>query len=328
MTLNANTQTKTVNMTTDGISVYPTFFLVGAPRCGTSALSKYLAKHPNICFSKPKEPHFFTILHDLLDNPDIERDYLQRFFFHKTAEHTAVGEGSVSYLYSEDAINNILHLNPQAKFIVIVRNPVDMIHSYHARMLKFLEEDQQDFRVAWQLQEIRRQGLQLPKGCQYPHMLQYKEVGSVGSYVQKLIHQVGRDRVHVIVFDDFVSDTLQAYKNVLAFLNLEYDGRTDFPRKGENEAIKYKFLQRILKRPPKRLANFMLTLQQHKKRRKQVKKSWIERYRKRLVKKNQVRKERPPLDAETRSMLAETFTDDVIILQKLLNRDFSHWLQQ
>ena len=314
-------------MISEEISVYPTFFLVGAPRCGTSALSKYLSKHPNVCFSKPKEPHFFTLLHDLLDNPDIERDYLQRFFFHKTPEYTAVGEGSVSYLYSEDAIKRILNLNPQAKFIVIVRNPVDMIYSYHARMLKFLEEDQPDFRIAWQLQEARSQGLQLPKDCQYPHMLQYKEVGSVGSYVMKLINRVGRDRVHVVVFDDFVSDTLQAYKNVLAFLDLEYDGRTDFPRKGENEAIKYKFLQRILKRPPKRLANFMLTLQQHKKRRKQVKKSWIERYRKRLVKKNQVRKERPPLDPETRRLLAETFTDDVKILQTLLNRDFSHWLQ-
>jgi hypothetical protein len=314
-------------MKSEEISAYPTFFLVGAPRCGTSAMSKYLSKHPSVCFSKPKEPHFFTLLHDLLDNPDIERDYLQRFFFHKTPEHTAVGEGSVSYLYSEDAIKRILNLNPQAKFIVIVRNPVDMIYSYHARMLKFLEEDQQDFRVAWQLQEARSQGLQLPKDCQYPHMLQYKEVGSVGSHVQKLINRVGRDRVHVVVFDDFVSDTLQAYKNVLAFLDLEYDGRTDFPRKGENEAIKYKFLQRILKRPPKRLANFMLTLQQHKKRRKQVKKSWIERYRKRLVKKNQVRKKRPPLDSETRRLLAETFTDDVNILQTLLNRDFSHWLQ-
>ncbi len=314
-------------MASEEISVYPNFFLIGAPRCGTSALAKYISKHPKVCFSKPKEPHFFTLLIDLLDNPDIERDYIQRFFFHKTAEHTAVGEGSVSYLYSEDALQRILQLNSQAKFIVIVRNPVDMIYSYHARMLKFLEEDQQDFRIAWQLQKARSQGQNLPKSCQYPHMLQYKEVGSLGSHVQKLINRAGRDHVHIVVFDDFVSDTLQAYQNVLAFLDLDYDGRTDFPRKGENQAIKNKFLQRFLKRPPKRLANFMLTLQQHKKRRKKVKKNWIERYRKRLVKKNQVRKERPSLDPETRQLLIEAFTDEVKILENLLLRDFSHWLK-
>jgi hypothetical protein len=41
---------------------FPDFFVVGAPRCGSTAFCRYLAKHPAICFSRPKEPHYFTRL--------------------------------------------------------------------------------------------------------------------------------------------------------------------------------------------------------------------------------------------------------------------------
>ena len=43
---------------------FPDFFVVGAPRCGTTAISKYLSDNPNICFSRPKEPHFFSIFQE------------------------------------------------------------------------------------------------------------------------------------------------------------------------------------------------------------------------------------------------------------------------
>ncbi len=310
----------------DNLSFFPTFFLVGAPRCGTTALSKYLSRHPQICFSKPKEPHFFTILLKLLGEVDIERDYIQRFFFHKTEEHQVCGEGSVSYLYSEEALDTILTLNPDAQFIVNVRNPVDMIYSYHARLLKLVEEDQQDFRTAWELQEQRAQGKLLPKRCHDPDLFQYNEVGRLGKYLERMFEKVGREKVHVVVFDDFAADTLTEYKKVLTYLGVEYDGRTEFPRKGKHEKVKFRFLQRLLKRPPKRVANFLLTLQQQEKRKQKGKKNWLMRVRKALIVKNRVRMERVPLDNEMRQVLIDAFRDDIKKLEVLLDRDFSHWI--
>ncbi len=320
------TTTSGAMITAGNLSNFPTFFLIGAPRCGTTALSKYLSKHPQICFSRPKEPHFFTILLKLLGKVDIEQDYIQRFFFHKTDQHLVTGEGSVSYLYSEQALDTILTLNPDAKFIVNVRNPVDMIYSYHARLLKLVEEDQQNFKIAWDLQEARAQGKNLPKRCHDADLFQYKEIGSLGKYVQRLFDRVGRERVHIVVFDDFAADTLAEYKKVLKYLGVEYDGRTEFPRKGKHETIKLRFLQRLLKRPPKKVANFLLTLQQQEKRKQKGKKSWLMRVRKTLIKKNRVRVERLPLDDAMRQVLIEAFTDDVTKLGKLLDRDLSHWL--
>jgi hypothetical protein len=77
---------------------FPDFFVVGAPRCGTTAISKYLSRNPHICFSRPKEPHFFSItLHEKPD-ADLHNDYLALFFPHCSETHQATGEGSVSYL--------------------------------------------------------------------------------------------------------------------------------------------------------------------------------------------------------------------------------------
>ncbi|MEE9346235.1 MAG: sulfotransferase [Methylococcales bacterium] len=315
-----------LTITADNISFFPTFFLIGAPRCGTTALSKYLSRNSQICFSKPKEPHFFTILLKMLGKVDIERDYIQRFFFHKTDEHLACGEGSVSYLYSDEALDVILQLKPDAQFIVNVRNPLEMIYSYHARLLKLVEEDEQDFRVAWDLQDTRKQGKKIPKGSHDADLFQYQEIGSQGKYLERLFERVGRERVHVVVFDDFTANTLAEYKKVLNYLGVEYDGRTDFPRKGKHETVRFRFLQRLLKRPPRRVANFLLTLQQQQKRKQKGKKNWLMRIRKMLIVKNRVRAQRTPMDESMREVLIEAFTDDVKKLGNLLNRDLSHWM--
>jgi Sulfotransferase family len=51
---------------------FPDFFLVGAPRCGTTSLSRYLAANPQVCFSRPKEPHYFSLLPPQTPLDDLE----------------------------------------------------------------------------------------------------------------------------------------------------------------------------------------------------------------------------------------------------------------
>ena len=131
-------------------SFFPDFFVVGFPRCGTTSLCAYLAAHPAICFSKPKEPHYFSNLGGSAGG-DLQRDYIDRCFAHRRPEHLRAGEGSVSYLYSPEAIERILSIQPRARFIAMVRNPLDMLLSYHLRLLYLLEEDQEDLATAWQL---------------------------------------------------------------------------------------------------------------------------------------------------------------------------------
>src|SRR5690349_21884975 len=88
------------------VSGKPNFFIVGAPKCGTTALYEYLRPHPNVFLPRVKEPHFFAT--DLGTYPAVKtRAAYDRLFADSLAEHTRVGEASVYYLRSSAALANI-----------------------------------------------------------------------------------------------------------------------------------------------------------------------------------------------------------------------------
>src|SRR4051812_47315807 len=108
-------------------------FIVGAPRCGATFLPPPFRRHPGVCFSNLKEPHFFSAF-DLRSVADahlqriVEHDYLDRFFPHRSGQEV-LAEGSVTYLYTPQQLAPILRLWPDAKFIVALRDPMQMVPS-------------------------------------------------------------------------------------------------------------------------------------------------------------------------------------------------------
>ncbi len=164
---------------------FPDFFIIGAPRCGTTSLSRYLMRHPQICFSRPKETHYFTRLSELPSEDAIKHDYIDRYFSHRTGETRAAGEGSVSYLHLPESIEWIRHFNPDAKFIVMVRNPLTMLPSYHQRMLFLFQETEKDFARAWALQPARARGENIPDTCLDSRVLNYRECASFGARIER-----------------------------------------------------------------------------------------------------------------------------------------------
>jgi len=305
------------------------FFLVGAPRCGTTALSRYLRKHPRICFSVPKETHYLTYAPEM-PLAELRASYLRDFFPHRTPDHLVLGDGSVSMLYSDLSIQRALALDPDARFLVMARNPMEQLPSYHQRLLFVLEEDERDFATAWRLQDARARGEHLPRSCRDPRMLQYAEVARFGERVAHLFDLVGRERCLVIVHDDFKSETAKVYEQVLSFLGLEHDGRTNFPRRFESRSFRLLALHRLLMRPPDPLAKAVLRAKVKKERARmagdtKAKKPWLKRARSRLLAWNSISTPPAPLAPALRDELRETFHDDLVRLGRLLGRDLSHW---
>ena len=304
---------------------FPDFFLVGAPRCGTTALSRYLTRNPQICFSRPKEPHYFAKTDYIPDTEELNRDYLDRCFAHATPSHRALGEGSVSYLYAPGAIERILHFNPKACFIVQVRNPLKMLPSYHLRMQFLLQEDEADFKTAWELESVRKKGEQLPKRCLEPRLLFYSEVASFGAQIEQLFQIAGREQTHVIVFDDFASDTLGVYKRILDFLNVDFDGQTEFERRFESQMYRYLWLQQLLFVPATSDGKIVDTFQQRARKYNPdgtKKMSFV----KRLSRLNNIPKSPDPLTPQMADIVRETLQPDIRHLSQLLDRDLSHWI--
>ena len=299
-------------------------FIVGAPRTGTTSLSKALAAHPQVCFAKPKETHFFLRENVGMSDAQIRRRFEEAYFRTLQPQHRVLAEGSVSYLYDPRAIVRILRFDPQAQFVVGVRSPLELLPSYHARLLYTMDEDLTDFALAWALQERRAQGEALPPRCRDPRLLRYGEVGRLGKHYRRLLEVAGRDRCFPILFDDLRVDPMRVYRSLLAFAGLADDGRTELPRKNEARTYRRQWLQPLVMNPPAPIARLagLFADGGHTRLR-----ALVRPLRRRLKKANTRVAERPALSPELRRELSDYFREDVAELGRLLHRDLSGWLE-
>jgi len=145
-------------MSPDG-AIKPDVFIVGAPRCGTTWLYRHLAVHPRVFMSRQKEPHHFNTDSRFRWVETLEA--YESLFSDAPAAAQAIGEASVLYLHSEVAAANILCYQPRARFIAMVRNPLEMAPSWHRQALFDQQENEPDFARAWALQAERTAGRQV-----------------------------------------------------------------------------------------------------------------------------------------------------------------------
>ena len=221
----------------------PNFFIIGAPKCGTTSLSVYLSEHQEIVMSHPKEPHYFST--DIENGRMTDQSkYLACFAQDKTP--IAVGDASTLYLYSKDAIQNILEFNPNAKFIVMLRKPIDIVLSFHQVALNYFGETETNLETAWDLQIDRQNGKKIPKGCPDPQLLLYGEIAKLGAQVKRLTDQVKPDQVKFIYFDEFVSKTDKVYWSVLEFLKVNKNHTPNFENHNPTRRIKFNKLTKIV----------------------------------------------------------------------------------
>jgi Sulfotransferase domain len=300
------------------VAVKPNFFIVGAPKCGTTALYRYLRLHPNIYMPAKKEPHFFA--QDLGTYPAIKTmEQYAALFADAKDWHQRVGEASVYYLRSAVAIPGIRAFDPDARIIAMFRNPVDMVHSFHAQLLYWSEEVVPDFEAAWRLQEPRRRGLDLPPGSRGAFLLQYAEMGRLGTQLERLLSTFPASQVKLILYDDFAASPRQVYDDVIRFLGLPHDGRTEFPRINESKRTRVTWLRNFIRKPPPGLREVYRGVKARlgRKRMDAIRQGVIERL--------TVNERREPLSPAFRAELVEVFRDEVALLGRLLGRDLSHW---
>ena len=311
-------------------------FIVGAPRCGTTTLASFLQQHPDVCFSAVKEPHFFS-RDEVAALPDdeiaevIAEEYWKRFFGHCEGDPKLYAEGSVTYLYVPERMAPILKLWPNAKFVIALRDPLSMLPSLHARLLVTGDETIRDFPTAWAKIGERAQGKSLPKRAVDPRWLRYDWAGELGRNVERFIAAVGRERCHILLFDDLTRNPQGAYRELCRFLDIEPWSNTDFEPQRINKTIRIGWLQRLLKRPPKAIRTALAGEQFHKREKKvgsteSPALAAFFRFRKRLLQWNKVPAKRKPLDPAVRQQIIDRLRDDVILLSRIIDRDLSHWL--
>jgi hypothetical protein len=226
------------------------FFIVGAPKCGTTAWFEYLRSHPDIYFPDLKEPCFFALDFPSLRQVRSEEEY-SRLFSEKGAAKI-VGEASAVYLFSETAANQIRDYNRTARILILLRDQEEYLPSVHNQHLWEFWDDIQDFESAWQLSGHRSQGT-VSAACTEPRMLDYRAMGRFCEQVERYLDAFPPEQILVVRYRDWVADPRAAYRKILDFLELQDDGRIAFPRVHQGMSYRSRTLVRFMTFPPKSL---------------------------------------------------------------------------
>ena len=225
----------------------PNLFIVGAPKCGTTAWVEYLRSHPDIFFPDTKEECFFA-----LDLPNFrftrsEAEYVKLFAGSGPAK--VVGEASAMYLFSRTAANAIRDYNPDAKILIFLREQEEFLPSLHNQFLREFSEEIEDFETAWRLSG-QRPANTVPPACLEPSTLDYAAMGKFSEQVERYLAAFPAEQVRVIQFRDWIASPRDTYLEILDFLGLKDDGRIDFPPINEGITYRSRRLVRFILFPP------------------------------------------------------------------------------
>ena len=310
----------------------PNFFIVGAPKCGTTAMYHYLKQHPDIYMpDEEKEPHFFSTDFNIPGYATYQDEQRYLSLFDKAATESRIGEASVWYLYSTQAAQNIAQFNPDAHIIIMLRNPADMLYSLHSQRYLATDETIQDFAEALAAEQQRKAGklpgLNLRRDTFAPSQaLFYTEVAAYTKQVKRYFDIFGRKQVKVIIFDDFKSDTPDIYKQTLQFLEVSSNFAPIFEVINANVVAKNITLRRLLKQAPqgysvvRHIARQVIPISVRK-----PINNGIRSMKNRIQSMNLETKPRPPLDPSLRKQLNQKFLPEIEKLSELLDRDLTHW---
>jgi hypothetical protein len=283
----------------------PDFFLVGAPRCGTTAMYQYLKAHPQIFMpEKVKEPHYFA--------PDANPATIKRYdnldaylaLFTPAGDGQRIGEASTHYLASPHAAQAIHDFNPQAQILIMLRPPAEMLYSLYAHRRQYGTETQPTFEAALEADTIPP----------------YRSYARYASQVEHYFEVFGREAVHVVVFDDLKADIAAVYRHILEFLNVDTHFQPDFSPANEARSSRLPLVRQFIARPPvwyrslvEPLAKRLIPAQQWAKLRAGVDSVSLSNA------------PRESLNPATRRALQQEFLPEIEHLSELLGRDLTHW---
>lgn len=301
-------------------SKLPNFFIVGAAKSGTTSIFAYLSQHPEIFFSPLKEPKFFSVSANTfphkgpgdseVDNTIIKdkHDYLN--LFKGAKDEKVIGEASADYLYFyKIAAPLIYECNPNAKILIILRNPAERAFSAYRHMLKDKRESL-SFENAIEAEESRMDN-------NYEFIWFYKDVGHYYHQVLEYLKTFNKGSVKICLFEDLTKNSSEVTREILKFLEVDECFSPDISEKHNVSEIKLnESLDQFLSRynhPVKNLLRplFLNTLG----------KDNTERLVNYFKGKNVLR-----MRSKTRKSLINLYRDDIIKLQDLIKRDLSSWL--
>jgi hypothetical protein len=298
---------------TDG-RVRPNFFIVGAPKAGTTSMHDYLGQHPQIFMSQAKAPGYFATE---LGVRTAWSQSLERYLalFTEAADVPVRGESSPSYLFNPAAAERIHDFEPRARILILLRNPIEAIQALHGEARKFGLEPHRDFARALAASDAGRPKIENSYGGFWTR---YRAFVHYTPQVRRYLDAFPADAVKIVIYDDFAAEPSAVYRGILEFLDVDPTFAPTFQRmnayRGDVRSYQVQRLLMWVAAGPgtsgiRGTGNPLVRRAAHA-----------------ALRRNAIRMKRRPLDPALRTALVADLRPDVDALSELLGRDLSGWL--
>ena len=285
------------------------FFIVGAPKSGTTSLYNYLNQHPEIVMSSQKEPDYFSDykiqkqgLYYTKNRIDTIEKYIK--LFDTTKKKVIYGEASVSYLFYEDIAKNIKEYNSDAKIIFLLRNPIDRAFSHYLMdyRLGFVKDTFEN--IIFKKTNHKDRDL---------FFQQYLSVGEYAKQIERYLDVFAKKDILIIDYEDFSLDLNITIKRIFSFLNVNDKFLPDLKVSHNKFVVSKNILIRFLYSYSRIrnlisfiLPQFLLIYIRH---------IFFQDWNK------------PQISNKTRTKLKDYFADDIMSLSNILDKDYSRWIK-
>ena len=295
-------------------------FIVGAAKSGTTSLYNYLNQHPDVFFPRVKEPNYYSNIES--EDPLVYNSPKEGVFYHNkiindeavyfslynsSGNYKILGDSSPSYLWDTEASKRIYSDFPDAKILIILRNPVMRTFSHYLMNLKSGTETETDFFKA-----VKRDETIKPKVWGNGKVFLYKELGMYYKQVKTYFDTFKKEHIKVIIYEEFFNDLEQGLFDVFKFLEIE-----------PNQNINFDEIHNKYSAPKNGLSKYVL---QYKTKLGFIRSMAPEKL-KTFLNKNVFYKdaEKPELDNVAKLYLQSIFEEDIKKLEVLLNKNLDSW---
>lgn len=204
------------------MSTGPNLIIAGAMRSGTTSAYRYLAEHPDIFMSHNKEPtflafegtpHFRGPGDEAFNHNVVPDEASYHSLFAGSQNFRYRGEASAMYMYLPDSIGGIKRHCPDAKILILLRNPIERAYSSYQYLRTRGQEPEASFELALSLEDERIAASWAP-------MWHYRQAGRYGEQLRRLYDELPRENIYCMSHDDLVSKGPRSLDSVLAWLDL------------------------------------------------------------------------------------------------------------
>jgi len=293
----------------------PNFIIIGAMKAATTSLYTYLKQHPDVFMTAIKEPMFFNNFQNnnnfkILGRKTKKITTFEQYYplFDAVKNEKAIGEASPTYISSENCPNLIQQHLPNVKIIAVLRQPVARAYSNFLHARRADRESISDFETAFNKETER-------KTENWSPLYHYKSKGYYAEQLEQYFNLFPKENIKVLLFEDLVNNPIETTQELFKFLNIDKSFIPETSKKANVSGTPKGIFGWIIMKL--RYYNLIPNIQFS---------NYLPNFMIQFIFNSAYKKARP-LAPEIKKRLTHTYyKQDILKLEKLIEKDLQHWL--